>query len=425
MRKAWITAACATLLAAVVTASGCSKEDKNGDSSSNAGSSGEGGAENAGTSGQSGAAGEDGSNSESVTVCDVPDELVQCGATAQEADYNIVNMLLVIDKSGSMNDVPDGFDQSKWGAMRQAVTAAVENTQGLVKFGLLMYPYSATSTIPATGCEDTNNCCSVPSGVTAINVPVDSVDKSGPDIEQALNDTEPGGGTPTAEALSRAYDYFVTGAGASLSGAKYVLLATDGGPNCDTSLTCDADTCTANLDGDCPASVDNCCSAEKYHYVCLDDGGVRDQIERLAGESIPTFVVGIPGTEAYASYLDGFADAGGVGSSGTDHTYYEVSASGGVDALIDTFTSITTSLVRDCTVNLPERNASDLFDSSLVNVAINCDVVTKDDPDGGWEFDDPEDPTSITVTGARCDLIEQQGAQRIDIFLGCPTINIK
>ena len=37
---------------------------------------------------------------------------------------------------------------------------------------------------------------------------------------------------------ARAYDYFTTGAGKSLSGDRFVLLATDGGPNCNPSLTC-------------------------------------------------------------------------------------------------------------------------------------------------------------------------------------------
>src|SRR5437868_2299358 len=55
------------------------------------------------------------------------------------------------------------------------------------------------------------------------------------------------GGTPTAHALQLASEYFTTGSGKNLAGDKYVLLATDGGPN-GNALTCDAMTCTTNLD---------------------------------------------------------------------------------------------------------------------------------------------------------------------------------
>jgi hypothetical protein len=48
---------------------------------------------------------------------------------------------------------------------------------------------------------------------------------------------------------------------------------------------------------------------------------------------VPTFVIGIPGTERYADYLNAFATAGGVPNPSTLPDYYAVSAEGGVDGL--------------------------------------------------------------------------------------------
>ena len=84
---------------------------------------------------------------------------------------------------------------------------------------------------------------------------------------------------------------------------------------------------------------------------CLDDASVVAQIEALYAEAgIPTFVIGIPGTEVYASYLDTFAVAGGA--TDPDGSYYAVEATGGVEALAQTFTDITTHLVRGCEIEL-------------------------------------------------------------------------
>ena len=50
-------------------------------------------------------------------VCDSLAGLGQCGNTTISADIRTVNLLLVIDKSGSMTDQPAGFGVSKWAAV--------------------------------------------------------------------------------------------------------------------------------------------------------------------------------------------------------------------------------------------------------------------------------------------------------------------
>ncbi len=408
-----------TLLLAVLCApGGCKKDDDGGlDETSNgtAGTTGTAGtaAIDAGPgsdSGDAGATGAAGAGTMTPMGCTELAGLGECGVTSVEAEYRTANILLVIDKSGSMTDQPSGFDSDKWSALKTALDQALNNVAGEINFGLVLYPYSADHQIPLDGCKD--DCCEVPTQSSAINVPIEAGATAVPKILDSLNGTSPGGGTPTAAALQAAYDYFTSGAGANLEGDRYVLLATDGGPNCNEANSCDGAHCTPNLDGQC--SVDNCCST--LGEYCLDDQSVVSQISALKDAGIPTFVVGIPGTEQYSEYLDTFATAGGVTNPNAPPSYYAVSAEGGVGALAQTFTDITTHLVRNCDISLsmepPQRD--------LVNVAVDCEVIPFEDG-AGWEIP-ADNPTTLILKGDTCNWIEQQGARRVDVVYGCPTL---
>jgi len=338
--------------------------------------------------------------------------LDQCGATRIEAQAVPVNVLFVIDKSGSMTDQPQGFGSDKWSAMKQALEAALASVPPTVNSGLLVYPASVFHTIPLD-CEG-DLCCEVPEASEAVKVGVGP--GSDEAIVQALSDTSPGGGTPTAAALAQALAYFTQGEGAELEGDRYVLLATDGGPNCDAALTCEKDACTPNLDGAPQCEGGNCC--EGAGEFCLDDAAVTAQIGALRAAGIATFVVGIPGSEKYEQYLDVFARAGGVPRVGADHDYFAVSAASGVSGLTSVFKNITTELLRSCEVSLPEPPAQ----LRLVNVAIDCAVLPQQGNESGWEFDDAAAPTSIIIHGPVCDDLKAEGARRIDVVYGCTTI---
>jgi hypothetical protein len=214
--------------------------------------------------------------------------------------------------------------------------------------------------------------------------------------------------------LQHAREY-LTGSAGTLQGDTYVLLATDGGPNCNYDLECDADRCTANLDNQCTQS--NCCTGNGEY--CVDDATVTAEIELLRDAGIPTFVVGIPGTEDYATYLDSFAEAGGVPNPESPPSYYAVSAQGGVNGLVEVFQSITELLVRSCEVEL-EREAPA---ADLVNVAVDCEPLRPREADGsGWELDKSSTPNVITLSGPICEQIQTDGAKRVDVVFGCKTI---
>lgn len=328
-----------------------------------------------------------------------------CGGTMMKASARDANLLLVLDKSGSMLQKPDGFAVKKWDAVKIALRDALTPVKGKISLGLAMYPNDTSGG---------GDLCAVPSGAAAVTVPVaaDSVDL----IIDAVNGATPAGATPTAKALASALDYFTAGAGKELKGDKYVILATDGGPNCDTSITCGADLCTTNIDGSCDTGG-NCCDPSRSKISCLDDKGVIAQIDALKAAGVKTFVIGIPGTEAYKSYLDQFAEHGGMMSTGGSTKYYSVSAEGGVAGLTSVFSLITGELITSCRIVLE----GSVPDPTHLNVYVDEKVIPQGGDDG-WEYDGSTDPPTITIKGATCEQVKSKGAKVISVSYGCPTI---
>jgi hypothetical protein len=326
-------------------------------------------------------------------------------------------MLVVIDKSGSMADQFGSV--SRWEAMKDALDAALSAAAERISFGLELYPFPVDPNQPIP-IECGDKCCEHATGESAINVPIESGITAVPKILGALAATSPGGGTPTAVALERAFEYFTQGAGAAIEGDRFVLLATDGGPNCNALGDCANEdpklTCTAVMDGKCPQ--EDCCSigTTPSRQQCLDDAATLAQIEALKAAGIATFVVGIPGTEAYRTQLNRFAEAGGVPQQGGTDSYFAVDDTAG---LVTVFTEITRQLVRSCDIQLI-ANPSRLDD---INVAVNCAVIPPSTPDGsGWSVDENTQPHTVVLSGPVCDWVQTRGVERVDVLVGCPTV---
>ncbi|MFZ5891156.1 MAG: vWA domain-containing protein [Myxococcota bacterium] len=406
--------------------SGCSilSGDDNNDGTSGAptaGTSNNGGGVNLGKGGASSTSGGNSSSSSGGNTSSTPGQCMafegidqdKCGSSSVEATIKTVNMMLVIDKSGSMKSGLDGTETgmpSKWSGMQTALATALAKVQDDINFGMVLYPSAAAAAAPP---NDYAAACQVETGAAAVNVPITSGAAAVTAISAALKNTMPAGGTPTAQALKAAYDYFVTGDGALKPGDKYVLLATDGGPNCNSANTCDnqPDKCTCVIDS---GNAATCCNNKGF--LCLDDSAVLMQIQALADKGIPTFVVGVPGTEAYATYLDAFAVAGGKPNEVGPTKYYKVEASGGVQGLVDVFSTITTQLVRNCDIDL----TSQPDDPDKVNVAIDCNIIKR--ADDTWTLDVSSMPNKLLLKGATCEKIQTSGAKRVDVIYGCPSV---
>jgi hypothetical protein len=152
----------------------------------------------------------------------------------------------------------------------------------------------------------------------------------------------------------------------------------------------------------------------------VDDKETSAQIQALRDAGINTFVVGIPGSEAYAGYLDQFATIGNQVNPNGPPSYYRVDASAGVAGLTSVFSAITTQLVTSCDIEIN----TPVIVPDKVNVAINCEAVPHSGTTGtdGWTLDAESTPAKITLQGNLCRWVQQRGADRIDVVFGCPTI---
>lgn len=437
MRRSWTIGLLSTLGLALAFTFSCSQKDDDDDDDDNRVIAATGGGGNVKPGDDDDAAGDDddatGDDDDDATSNEpAPCENIEgledevCAAETASSKPIKVNMMIVLDKSGSMED-KSVYAMAKWEALVGALGEALQsdNVEGNpnMSLGLVLFPGHDV----AKTCNN-EDCCMLSGGV---DVEIGPASEKVGEILGALDSTGPAGLTPTSDALDAALAYFTSGAGALLKGEKYVLLATDGGPNCNESLGCGDEECTLALDGLCDTG--KCCEGGSSPLWCVDHLATRDKIASLRDNNVKTIVVGIPGTEAYTSWLNGFADAGdavapSAETEGGAH-YYEVAASGGVGALKKTFSDITVSLVNSCRIQLSETPPSTSV--WLVNVALDCSAI----PQGGgttgaagaggeedpvnWFVDESTDPPTIEVQGTYCDRIKK-GVDRIDIIVGCP-----
>ena len=218
------------------------------------------------------------------------------------------------------------------------------------------------------------------------------------------------GGTPissTLEALAPALE--------SEASPKVVILATDGAPNCNPAVTCDADECMVNIFGECPPEIDNCCDPGVGGTVlnCVDRSATVLAVQAIANAGTDVYVVGIPGTEQFAAVLDQMAIVGGVPQEGQDTFYYRVDD---LDALAGVFKEIASALV-SCTYDLADPPR----EPGKTNVYFDEEVVLSD-PENGWVWVDSD---TIELLGAACEELKSGSVKLVQIVSGCPTATPK
>jgi len=205
----------------------------------------------------------------------------------------------------------------------------------------------------------------------------------------------------------------------AVPGHTFAVLATDGGPNCDTGLTCSVATCTCNIDRcnqlDCGGSTQpccvpggaNCCGPPfNYTFDCLDSSNTVAAVAALAHAGVRTFAIGVPGSEAYADVLDDVAKAGQT-ARGTEPYYYPVSSSA---AFVAALTDIA-ARISACTLELKAPPP----DSTQVNVVIQKTQVPQTGSDG-WTLDG----NIVNLLGQTCD--DAVAGEDVLVTFGCPTV---
>jgi MYXO-CTERM domain-containing protein len=199
-------------------------------------------------------------------------------------------MMLVIDRSNSMWGVPNAAVCAadscprKWGIASAVLPDVANRFRGGFRFASMLYPATSGGDL---------SC-----GTGLVDLPISATPE---DIQVLLQSYGPVGATPTAASLVAAKTYLQ---GLNLTTNAYVLLVTDGVPNCNPALnqatcSCTVSSCVDRANGD----------------RCLDDVASAQAAAALYQAGFRVFVTGFGDTvnlDNNAAVLNAVAAAGGT-----------------------------------------------------------------------------------------------------------------
>jgi hypothetical protein len=314
-----------------------------------------------------------------------------CGCLELSLVTDQPNLYFVLDRSGSMSE------NDKWGTVRSVVADVIVGLGPRARFGAAVFPDPRT------------DVCGAGIEVMAPRLGDAPAGQAGPTVGDFTSSTAfvANGGTPTAATLSA-----LTAELTALPQKTFVILATDGGPNCDAAITCDVSECIPNIEqaGGCSrAGPTNCCDQDATQ--CLDVTKTVQAVQDLAAGGVPTYVIGVPGSGPYSAVLDRMAVAGGTARP-TEPAYYAVSTTDQT-ALAAALKSIAAKITATCTLTLDQPPP----DPAQVNVYLDGVVVPKD-RQSGWTLSG----STVTLVGATCDRVMSGDALDLRVIAGCPTV---
>jgi hypothetical protein len=340
-----------------------------------------------------------------------PDASGLCGNQFVPVLIDRPNVYFVLDASGSMVEtLPGSGGLTKYNAARVDIAEVLRTMGHRISYGAASFPLPGG---PVTGCGAGAEIFPTTPGDPA-SYAASGVD--GPVLKtflQKTNAVAPGGGTSTSATLLA-----LTPGLEALPGKTVVVLATDGAPNCNLTMSCGPNECQYNIEGyalpdgtPCQAPL-NCCDnliVQGGSYQCVDKDASVAAIAALKDAGIPSYVIGMPGSEAYVDVLDAMAVAGGTARP-SEPLYY---ATTDTDALSAALKEIGIKIAISCDVQLDEQPP----EPNLVNVYFDTSEVLYD-PVDGWSW---TSPTSISINGAACSQLKSGDVLQVQVTAGCPT----
>jgi hypothetical protein len=317
---------------------------------------------------------------------------VACAGEPVRGEKKQTDLYMMMDNSGSMNEVDTGQTLTRWENLAQAIPVFVNDPANVgMMVGLDFFPEGGN-----------NPSCNI-MDYTMANVPVDLL--PGPNgmqanaIIAAVNGRMRSGGTPTTPALTGAIQAARTWQIAHPERSLSVLFLTDGEPT-----QCN------------PNTVATASAAARAGFMGMPP--------------IRTYVLGIgPST----GNLDSIAAAGGT-------TMAYMVTNGGAAALAAALASIRKSTL-SCDYSLPRLDGG-MLDPSKINVdvrvgpapapynpifnvldAAGCTDPTKNPRGEGWYYDTPPPgtPTKITLCPNSCGPLQITDGSELNVLLGCIT----
>lgn len=322
-----------------------------------------------------------------------PDAGGLCGNEFHTIEFDAPNVYFVLDASGSMAEQAKGG--SRYEIVREAVVDLVRDLGPLINVGAAVFPVNANVNPCGAGAEV------MP--VTPGDPPGSTETSTTEAFEEAI-DVVPNGGTPTGKTLA-----VLAPTLAQLPGKTIVVLATDGGPNCNSAASCGIDDCVPNIEGSCDPGT-NCCAPGGVAgpELCIDREATLEAISAIAADGIEVYVIGIPGSEVYEDVLDEMAVAGGAPLSGKDK-YYRVTD---LDDLGGVLGSIA-GQVLSC--EFPLESPPDV--PNKTNVYLDGELLPFDEKNG-WSW---KSESVVELNGEACERLKGGEVKQVQVVSGCPT----
>jgi hypothetical protein len=290
-------------------------------------------------------------------------------------------VMIVLDRSGSM--LFGGED--RWTPAVDAIEQLTASLGDRIRFGLTVFPSLAG--LCSSGEQRVAPALEASGAIAA--------DLRGPSVPVADN------GTPTAAALVEA-----RAALAGLEGTRYVLLVTDGAPNCNADA--DAQTC------DCTGPVEYCQGGDlgggavvaADPLFCLDREPTLAALGDLEADGIQSFVIGYD-TSQWAATLDAMAVAGGTGRT----THFAVSDGA---ALQGAFEEISAHVV-SCTFELEQAPPSYRYVSVSVD-GERVEHISETDGTYGWQLTGDR---IVELVGGSCGAVSDGEPHEVIVVREC------
>lgn len=320
------------------------------------------------------------------------------GSAAANAIPAVVEMVIDISQSmtlgadGGMRPAPG---MSKWDITSAALKDAVAKLPASIAVGVNFYPNN----------PQRNQCIR-----NQIDLPIALLGAANSPQRRAFNTAidrkDPNGGTPTHAAFNFGVE---TVQASMLTGRKFVLLITDGKP-------------TYNLD----CSGDGMTGVENAPLIAAVDAAFK------ATNSVSTFVIGSPGSEDARADLSQMATKGGTAKSGCSdsgpsYCHLDMTSAPDFGAALTAGLSDIAGQIGTCEYAVPPAPAGEVIDPLLVNVLYTHSdgkmTTIPQDAEGmcksGWQYDNNNQPTKITLCGSDCDAIKADQGAKIDVIFGC------